>query len=85
MEDETKKRKKYNTKPKAKKKKTEKKKKPRTQGLTTRQKQILRYITKVIEKKRICTISKRNRKSSRVKFNGNGTLILKATRSYEIY
>ena len=51
MEDETKKRKKYKTKPKAKKKKTEKKKKPRTQGLTTRQKQILRYITNVIDKK----------------------------------
>ena len=51
MEDEIK-HKKYNTKPKpkAKRKKTQKTKKPRTQGLTTRQKQILRYITKEIEK-----------------------------------
>ena len=47
MEDEIK-HKKYNTKPKpkAKRKKTQKTKKPRTQGLTTRQKQILRYLTK---------------------------------------
>ena len=51
MEDEIK-HKKYNTKPKpkAKRKKTQKTKKPRTQGLTTRQKQILRYITKEIER-----------------------------------
>ena len=60
MEDEIK-HKKYNTKPKpkpkAKRKKTQKTKKPRTQGLTTRQKQILRYITKEIEKKWLCTIS----------------------------
>ena len=49
MEDEIK-HKKYNTKPKPKEKSKTKKRKPRTQGLTTRQKQILRYITKEIEK-----------------------------------